>query len=274
MGYLRLAAGRTTVIVDAAPPPAGAASLRAHASTLALELTSGRRPLVVGCGPGEGFGPAWARATRATASHSTLALEQASSARLAPPRPGEGAPRLVEGPRRVILEASPPGPEGVRVELAQDGWRGRFGLTHARLLRLSPDGRTLEGEDMLTTLTAADGALLDRALEAAGGLGLPFALRFHLHPAVAAEGTQDGRVAARLPSGEVWMLGHDGTGTLSLEPSVYLEGGALRPRETLQAVIAGRAMGPTTRLRWSWAKSPDSPEGLRDLAPAGDEEDE
>ncbi len=52
MGFARLSAGRTSLIVDAAPPPIGAASVNAHASTLAFELTSGRRPLIVNCGSG------------------------------------------------------------------------------------------------------------------------------------------------------------------------------------------------------------------------------
>ncbi|MCB2135936.1 MAG: heparinase II/III family protein, partial [Rhodobacteraceae bacterium] len=38
MGYARLAAGRSSIIVDAAAPPTGRASSNAHASTLAMEL--------------------------------------------------------------------------------------------------------------------------------------------------------------------------------------------------------------------------------------------
>lgn len=276
MGFLRLAAGRTTVIVDAAPPPSGAASLHAHASTLAFELTSGRRPVVVNCGPGQDFGPRWRRAARATASHSTLSLEDVSSARLAPPRPEEGLSRLADGPRRVILEAAAPGPDGQRVELAHDGWRGLYGLTHARILNLSADGRTLDGEDMLTTLTWADGAALDRALESSRGLGLAFALRFHLHPDAHAEALADGTIGIALRSGEDWLFSHDGEGALTIEPSVHLERGRLRPRETLQIVLAGRAIRAMTRLRWTLAKGYGTPEGLRDLnpGPGWEEEDE
>lgn len=276
MGFLRLAAGRTTMIVDAAPPPAGAASLLAHASTLALEITSGRRPLVVSCGPGQDFGPRWRRAARATASHSTLSLDDVSSARLAPPRPGESGARLIEGPRRVVMEGTAPGPEGQHVELAHDGWRTLHGLTHARVLTLSADGRVIEGDDLLTTLTTTDGALFDRSLEASRGFGLPFSLRFHLHPDVGAEALSDGTVGLALRSGEDWVFSHEGDGALSLEPSVYLERGRLRPRETLQIVVAGRAIRPMTRLRWTLAKGYGTPEGLRDLnpGPAWDEEDE
>ena len=82
MGYVRLSHGRTSLIMDAAAPPEGVASARAHASTLAFELTSGRRPLIVNCGSGASFGEKWRRAGRATASHSTLSIDGFSSARL------------------------------------------------------------------------------------------------------------------------------------------------------------------------------------------------
>ncbi|TNC72399.1 heparinase II/III family protein [Rubellimicrobium roseum] len=276
MGYLRLAAGRTTVIADAAAPPTGPASVAAHASTLAFELTSGRRPLVVSIGPGRSFGGRWRRAARATPSHSTLSLDTVSSSRLGPAVAGEAGERLVEVPGRVLAESAP-GSDGLRVEMAHDGWRPSHGLTHARLLQLLPDGRALAGEDMLTTLTAADGAAFDRAMNASSHVGLPFALRFHLHPDVEAEMAADGSVAILLPSGEEWVFAQEGgEGLLGLEPSVYLEEGRLRPRPTLQIVIEGRALRPTTRLRWTLAKAYGTPEGLRDLNPRADwdEEDE
>jgi uncharacterized heparinase superfamily protein len=172
------------------------------------------------------------------------------------------------------LETGTPGIDGLRAELAHDGWRLLNGLTHARILRLSPDGRTLEGEDMLTTLTSADAAVFDRALEASKGLGLPFAVRFHLHPDVQAEALADGTIGMALRSGEDWVFGHDGEGTLTLEPSVYLEKGHLRPREGLQIVLSGRAIRPMTRLRWTLGKAYGTPEGLRDLHPGPDWEDD
>ncbi|TNF64973.1 MAG: heparinase, partial [Rhodobacteraceae bacterium] len=98
MGFARLSGGRTSVIIDAAPPPQGAASLGAHASTLAFELTSGRRPLIVNCGAGESFGAEWRRAGRATPSHSVLCLDGFSSARLGQGWPGRRGEPLVEGP--------------------------------------------------------------------------------------------------------------------------------------------------------------------------------
>ncbi len=275
MGYARLAAGRTTVIVDAAAPPTGPASMTAHASTLAFELTSGRRPLVVSIGSGRIFGARWRQAGRATPSHSTLALDTVSSSRLGHPVPGEDGPRLAEVPARVLAEAGPPG-EGQRIELAHDGWRASHGLTHARILELSGDGRCLWGEDMLTTLTAADRAVFDSALDAADRLGVPFAVRFHLHPDAEADAAADGSVTITLPSGEEWVFSGADEGMVALEPSIYLEEGRLTPRSAQQIVLSGRALQPTTRLRWTLAKGSGTPEGLRDLNPRADwdEEDE
>ncbi len=282
MGFLRLAAGRTTVLLDAAAPPRGRASLAAHASTLAFELTSGRRPLVVSCGPGEAFGERWGRAGRATASHSTLSLEKASSSRLGKALSGATRLPIVDGPKRVIVEAAVLGEDGLKADLAHDGWRALYGLTHARMLRLAADGRTLEGEDMLTTLTPADQATLERALDAnqwlgvafALRLGIGFALRFHLHPDVQAEVLADGTVGLALRSGESWVFTFDGEAEIALEPSVYLERGRLRPRGAQQIVLSGRAVRSQTRLSWTLAKASGTPEGLRDLDLGGDEEDE
>ena len=162
---------------------------------------------------------------------------------------------------------------GLRVETAHDGWRASHGLTHARTVQLSADGLRLDGEDLLTTLTAADAQRFDRALDRAEGLGLALQVRFHLHPEVEPGepevGPEGAAVALRLPSGEEWALSHAGTGTLGVEPSAYLEEGAEAPLGTAQVVIAARAMGPATRLRWTLARVRGTPQGRRDLAPAG-----
>jgi uncharacterized heparinase superfamily protein len=271
MGFARLAAGRTTIIIDAAAPPKGRDSTDAHASTLAFELTSGRRPLIVNCGSGASFGPDWRRAGRATPSHSTLGIDGYSSARLASPGKGANATQewLVDVPDRVICERSELS-DGHRAELAHDGWLRTHGLTHARTLDLSNDGRALAGEDMLTTLTPADQTRFDRALDYHRLQGIAFSIRFHLHPDVdAALDLGGAAISLALKSGEVWIFRQDGMATMALEPSVYLEFGRLRPRPAQQVVLSGRAMTYATRVRWSLAKAQDTPNALRDLAPNG-----
>ena len=61
--------------MDAAAPPAGDGAYGGHASTLAIEVTSGRRPMIVSCGSGAEFGADWHKAGRATPSHSVLGLD-------------------------------------------------------------------------------------------------------------------------------------------------------------------------------------------------------
>ena len=195
MGFARLRAGRTSIVVDAAPPPAGPGSGRAHASTLALELTSGRRAVIVSCGPGAAFGPVW---RRARAGH-VLALHAGRSGaarpRAAAPDGGPDAP-LLEVPREVRRERYA-GPDGPSLKISHDGWRETHGLTHARELDLAPDGRTLRGEDTLAALTEEDARRFEAALTRLPPSGLAWCLRFHLHPGRRGAGVARRRLGAR-----------------------------------------------------------------------------
>jgi uncharacterized heparinase superfamily protein len=270
MGFARLAAGRTTLILDASPPPGGDAATIAHASTLAFEMTSGRRPVVVNCGSGASFGAEWHRAGRATPSHSTLCLTGLSSSRFG----GDGAgDRLTDRPASVPWELTDQG-DSHRIEAAHDGWARTHGLTHARTIDLTLDGRAIAGEDLLTTLTPADDRRLAAAIDGSGLQGVAFAIRFHLHPEV--EATLDlggAAISLALKSGEVWIFRQDGNATMTLEPSVYLEPGRLRPRATRQILLAGRVLRSPARVRWSLAKAQDTPSALRDLAQGPDGEE-
>ncbi|MGJ8545698.1 MAG: heparinase II/III family protein [Sulfitobacter sp.] len=267
MGYARLSAGRTSVIVDASPPPSGAASVDAHASTLAFELTSGRRPLIVNCGSGKSFGLEWRRAGRATPSHSTLCLGGYSSARLSEPDSFSGAEALIDAPQHVPVEISP-APDGLRFQGGHDGYVLTHGLTHARTLELTFDGRAVAGEEMLLALEDADKRRFDRALDATKLGGIRYDIRFHLHPEVDATVDLGGAaVSIALKSGEVWVFRHDGRHDLSLEPGVYLETTRLKPRAAQQIVLTGRAMSYATRIRWSLSKAQETAIGVRDLSP-------
>jgi uncharacterized heparinase superfamily protein len=140
-------------------------------------------------------------------------------------------------------------------------------LTHARTLELAADGRAVVGEDYLTTLSPGDEARFDRAMDAEKLQGIPYAIRFHLHPDVDAEIDMGGAaVSMALKSGEVWILRQIGAQQLALQSSVYLETGRLRPRSTKQVVLTGRAMSYATRIRWSMAKAQETPTAVRDYA--------
>ncbi|AZV79801.1 heparinase [Parasedimentitalea marina] len=265
MGYARLSAGRSSVIVDASAPPLGAASNNGHASTLAFELTSGRRPFIVNCGSGEAFGVEWRRAGRATPSHSTLCIEGHSSARLKPPQKGNGHEALTEPPDAVPVEMSEIA-KGFRFQGGHNGFDRHFGLTHARTLELSFDGRTLSGEDMLLALEDTSKRRFDRAMDALSLGGVGFDIRLHLHPEVDAALDLGGTaVSMALRSGEIWVFRHDGGCELKLEPSVYLEKNRLKPRATKQIILSGRAMEYATRVRWTLSKAQETAIAVRDL---------
>ncbi|CUH75484.1 heparinase II/III family protein [Tropicibacter naphthalenivorans] len=268
MGFARLSAGRTSVIVDAAKPPSGLASSNAHASTLGFELTSGRRQVIVNCGSGSGFGEDWRRAGRATLSHSTLCLQGYSSARLANPRWDGTANReyLEDAPTHVPVQMNA-GAQAHRFEGGQDGYARHQGLTHARSLELSLDGRSLSGEDYLVALDDAGKKRFDKAMDRAKLGGIAYEIRFHLHPEVDVAVDMGGTAASlALRSGEIWVLRFDGAVEMALMPSVYLEKGRLRPRATQQIVLSGRAMQYATRVRWSLAKAQDTAIAVRDFA--------
>lgn len=261
MGFARLAAGRSTVIIDAAPPPIATAPRQAHASTLAFELTSNRRPLIVSCGDGTRLGLDWQRASRASASHSTLSIDGYSSARFT----GSGRNRLMltDAPQHVGCEFRHTSYSRA-VALSHDGYLGSHGLEHTRFLDLSADGRVLSGEDMLLATGRAARKRFDEVMARTQGVGIPFKLRFHLHPdAEASLDMNDTAVSIALRSGEVWVFRASGL-ELALAPSVYLEKSRLKPRPGQQIVLSLRAQDYTSQINWSLAKAQETPLAVRD----------
>ncbi len=262
MGFARMSGGRSTVIIDAAPPPDGRAGVLAHASTTAFELTSGRRPLVVSCGSGAPFGAAWRLAGRATPSHSTLAVEGFSSSRL---QAGDEAGAMTDRAQITALRQTAT-PDGTHLYLSHNGWSATHGLTHARDLLLSSDGRKLTGIDVLAAQTPAERLRFERLMTDGRLEGVGLALRFHLHPDVDAALDMGGTaVSLALKSGEIWVFRHDGRTKLTLEVSVFLEKGRLKPRPTRQIVLSSRAMELETRIGWTLAKAQDTPLAIRDM---------
>jgi uncharacterized heparinase superfamily protein len=266
MGYARLAAGRTTIIVDAAMPPKGRASANAHASTLAMELTSGRRPVIVNCGSGASFGPDWRRAGRATPSHSTLCIQGFSSSRLGAGGvlPSTARGEFTDTPDQVWAQPEDDS-AGHRLMAGHNGYVPTHGLTHIRQIMLSIDGRALAGEDTLGAMTVADRRRFETIMERTRNQGVPFSLRFHLHPDVDCALDLGGTaVSLALKSGEIWIFRHDGVGELTLEPSVYLESGRLKPRTTKQIVLGATVVDYACQLGWTLAKAQDTPSAIRD----------
>src|SRR5690606_31948896 len=73
---------------------------------------------------------------------------------------------------------------GHRLMAGHNGYVPTHGLTHIRQIMLSIDGRAIAGEDTLGAMTVADRRRFETIMARTKHQGVPFALRFHLHPDV------------------------------------------------------------------------------------------
>lgn len=246
-GYQRIQARGTVLQFDAAPPPRPKHARFGCASTLAFELSSGPHRLIVNCG---GAGVAGGttpirieQGLRATAAHSTLVLDDANStAILIKGQIGKGVEQV--SIRRGLLQQK--GRGAVQLEASHDGYAGRFGLTHSRVLVLRDDGSELRGEDVLLPTTRKGKR---------GKIG--FAIRFHLGPAIEATLGEDGRGASlACPDGTLWQFrigGEEEEVALDLEESLWVDGQG-RPRATHQLVITGMTSRSGGAFPWLFKK--------------------
>ena len=258
MGFVRLNAGATSLVVDAAPPPVGLSKFEGHASTCAFELSVGRNRVIVNCGSGLSFGEDWHSASRSTASHATLGIDEQSSSRFTPVKKGKGS-ALKDAPTIVMAEKTR-AVDGVRLQVNHNGYQNSHGLVHARTLDLPFDSKGLVGEDALYASGTQDVRRFD-AKQAKSPDALRYTTRFHLHPDVAASLEPDGTsVSLALINGDLWVFRFQGLVQLSLDESVYFEDGRLHPRPAAQIVLTGEIKEITTRVRWSLAKASENPQ--------------
>ncbi len=248
-GYQRIDAGQSALLMDSGKPPPLAVSQRAHAGCLSFELSWKAHRLVINCGLPAVNKENWRQVARATAAHSTATFNDQSSCRFfeSSLRKIIGGIVIVSGPRQVAVERHEQS-DGVLLRASHDGYAPDFGVIHSRAIRLSADGRALDGED---SFAAADGGELP--LNAAD----EYAIRFHLHPAIKANRLSDGHgVILLLPDKDIWSFGTYGE-TVHIEESVYLAGPD-GPRRTVQIVIYGHARQHPV-VRWSLRHTPPLP---------------
>lgn len=234
-GYQRVTGGKNVLIFDAAPPPAARQARDGCASTLAFEFSAGKQRLIVNCG-GAAFAGGQipvrlAQGLRATAAHSTLAIDDFNStAVLINGRLGSGVGEVLVDRRAVD--------GGTRVEASHDGYVSRYGLLHRRILILRDDGSELRGEDVLE----ATGRKGKR-----GTVGV--ALRFHLGPGVDVGQSADGLGATLvLPDGGLWQF-RSGRDPVSIEESLWSDGQG-RPVGIRQLVVNAKISRSGETFSW------------------------
>jgi uncharacterized heparinase superfamily protein len=252
MGYCRLAGGRTALVLDAAAPPGGEHARTAHAGTLAFEMSVQRQKVVVNPGPGAAFGGQWAGIARQTAAHSTVEVDGRSSAEV-DMRPQ--AARLGGGPGLVTIRQAQDA-SGQWLLATHDGYVESHGVLHERRVFLEMRGQELRGEDILSVADARARGRFDRV--AKGGT-VGFAVRFHIHPAVAAElDPVRQAVELALPSGETWLFRASG-GQLALEDSVYFDPASPTPILSRQVVVRAGLVEYLGQVIWSFGRTAEAP---------------
>tara|TARA_R110002167_G_scaffold7861_12_gene36785 strand:- start:3181 stop:3876 length:696 start_codon:yes stop_codon:yes gene_type:complete len=179
--------------------------------------------------------------TRSTAAHSTLGLNDTSSARFLTDSSAEKwlGPVVISGPedvRSTIYENA----RGHELVMSHDGYAALFGLVHERTLILEQDGKSLFGVDTLS----------GRPIEGYD----EFAIRFHIHPGVSASMTSSGEsVFLSLPNGDAWEFEATPGVDIALEESIYMSE-TFGHRRSEQIVIYGNA-GKMNSVTWSFVQS-------------------
>jgi uncharacterized heparinase superfamily protein len=240
-GYSRMEAGNAIIIADTGTTPPMRLSDMAHAGTLSFEFSSDRQRIITNCGAPSAHLSEWRQMTRSTAAHSTLGLNDTSSARFLTDSGAEKwlGPVVISGPEDVrssIYENE----RGHELVMSHDGYGALFGLVHERTLILEQDGKSLFGVDTLT------------------GRPIPgydeYAIRFHIHPGVSASMASSGHsVFLSLPTGDAWEFEATPGVEIALEESIYMSE-TFGHRRSQQIVIYGNA-SKMNSVTWSFVQT-------------------
>ncbi|HEU0070786.1 MAG TPA: heparinase II/III family protein [Alphaproteobacteria bacterium] len=265
-GFERATANRTLLLMDVGAPPPPGYEAHAFAGTLAFEMSVGKERLIVNGGAAANPQRAWRMAMASSAAHSTGTLGDMNIAEIFDLPGSDARPpaRLIgRRPERVACRRDE-ADGAIWIEGHHDGYLKPYGLVHRRRLYLSPGGDDLRGEDSFLPAEAlkhADGPTHDNAPFSAASVkraavGLPFSLRFHLHPAVRTSLVQDGSaILLRLP-GSGWRFRAAGASTLTLEESVYM-GARGEPRRNEQIVVSGHLAPEGMTVKWALRRVSD-----------------
>lgn len=208
--YHRLAAGKTVAIVDTGWSTPGDISRNAHAGCLSFEMSSGRHRFIVNSGSPKFAGQRYVQTARATAAHSTVTLNDTSSSRISQsPFLGHVMTDIVS-PVKVERVETEDGRDSLKA--MHDGYLRSFGVLHERELTLNAAGSILTGRDRL---------LVQNAIK--GGEKITAVARFHVHPSINLQQTEQESVVLMAPDGETWLFSAPGNEVLISEDVFFAD---------------------------------------------------
>lgn len=244
--YFRLNKGNVILLMDGGTPAELELTENSHAGCLSFEMSSGSCPVIINCGAAPPAYHTMANNARATVSHSTLTVNNRSSAQFVHDTDvGQSAsPSLLFGPPTVKTFYEQTN-ETSKIIGSHDGYLERFGLIHHRMLSLSNDGYSFIGEDWIEVIQ-------DDEQSDPNPMGWPFAVHFHIHPDVIPTRASDGKsITLTLPDSQEWRLSAQGQ-IIYLEESTFYADFA-GPCQSVQAVIRGNCI-QNTKISWLMAK--------------------
>ncbi len=241
MNYQRLSARNTVVIADTGPPPAGELSTTAHAGCLSFEMSCGRNRYVVNCGAPSYFQPRYGRLARTTAAHSTLTVDDTSSARVS--NSSFLGPVIIGGPETVEVERrdDEAGRQGFIAK--HDGFAEQFGLIHERSIQLSAEGNVVSGRDRLAKSTRHTLAIAKNT---------PATIRFHIHPKITLSRDLKNDIVLTASDGEFWTFYSPDIGA-DIEEDIFFADLA-GPRRASQIVLSFY-ISQISDVSWSLVRS-------------------
>ena len=224
-------------------------------------MSSGDQLLIVNAGAPSSAAQAWRRQSRGTPAHSTLLLNDISSSRLiakgADRARGRPATEYLAGPAIVEAKFAATADGAAEVRCWHNGYQQRYGMVHARVLRLSAHGERLSGIDRIFNP--------QRGSASAGKGDLTYSIHFHIHPQARVRYTAEPGIAEiELRNGEVWKFSAFGC-KLALEDSLFFAS-FTGPTRSMQIVLRGHVLADT-QIRWIIELRVAVPEPqLRDLS--------
>ncbi|WP_378947098.1 heparinase II/III family protein [Mesorhizobium sp. ANAO-SY3R2] len=243
-GYERLSMGGTTIIADTGAPPPIDVSNHAHAGCLSFEMSSGRQHYIVNAGV-DTYGIAELRPlARATAAHSTITINDTSSASFSHSdrvRGLLGSP-MFDGPRSVPSERTDK--TGIQGFIARhDGYARRFGLYHEREISLAAGGNIVSGCDRI--LRGGNAPIRNNGRD-------DIAIRFHVHPDVQLFRDQKERLVLTGPDLDTWVFTSANVPS-EVEESIYFAGLG-GPRRSHQIVLSFKA-SEISEVHWQLSRT-------------------
>ena len=260
-GLERMVAQKALVLVDTSCPRRSRARHRGslpsylppylppYASTSAFEFSYEKDRIVVSCAIEAAEGahlsaPLFLDAARSSAAHSMLTIAERNVCSLRPFDTRLARIRVA----RAMQEGQ------TRLSLSHDGYKSLFGIEVSRELHLSPVGTRLWGWERIHIVNPRRAQLFGKRFEK----GLPFALRFHLHPKVSVFLLRNGREAVLKPENRHgFRFRVQGAASLSVAESLY--GGDGKLKATKQLLVSGSidkthsvdpSQGDTFLLAW------------------------